>query len=235
MLVLQINVTDAQVQSMVHNQFVSLSWIKGWMYEWMNEWMDGRMDECIRLHQTLTALFTGVYIYINTRPLSEPSRFYVLLLLSSRSCLAPSPPSLGSLSLTWPHMSACWSFPPPPLPWLDAALSKGDKIHLSPHSQLRRGGPALGWSWHISANNHITHRTHIPPFWSPWLFFSIHFLKSQWVRPHRQPPPPPPNERSESLKQIEMFAIIIFFYKPTGQVLLISDLSCAKKYKINNS
>ncbi len=207
-------------------------WTNEWMNEWMNEWTNGRMDEWMNVlgYIKLSQHCLLVYIYINTWPLSEPSRFYVLLLLSSRSCLAPNPPSLGSLSLTWPHMSACWSPPPPPpLPWLDAALSKGDKIHLSPHSQLRRGGPALAWSWHISANNHITHRTHIPPFWSPWLFFSIHFQKSQWVRPHRQPPPP--NERSESLKQIEMFAIIIFFYKPTGQVLLISDLSCAKNTK----
>ncbi len=123
------------------------------MNEWtngrINEWMDGWMDEWMNVllwsswTEATSNSHSTVYwcIYINTRPLSEPSRFYVLLLLSSRSCLAPNPPSLGSLSLTWPHMSACWSSPPP-LGWMLLSLKA---IRYTSHLTHSSAGGALRW------------------------------------------------------------------------------------------
>ncbi len=124
-----------------------------------------------RLHQTLPQHCLLVYIYINTRPLSEPSRFYVLLLLSSRSCLAPNPPSLGSLSLTWPHMSACWSSPPPPSHgWMLLSLKA---IRYTSHLTHSSAGGALRWPGADTFLLTITSHTgpHIPPFWSLAFFF----------------------------------------------------------------
>ncbi len=114
------------------------------MNEWMNGWMDGWMNVLGYIKLSQHCLLVYIYIYINTRPLSEPSRFYVLLLLSSRSCLAPSPPSLGSLSLTWPHMSACWSFPPPPSRgWMLLSLKA---IRYTSHLTHSSAGGALRWA-----------------------------------------------------------------------------------------
>lgn len=114
--------------------------------------------------------------------------------------MAPKRTYLGSLSLTWPHMSACW-VSPPYCGWMLLSLW-GDKISESlcgPSSAASRNtshlthNSALCWGpgrWAGADTFLLTITSHTGPTFrlsGPLGFFSIHFQKS--LRPMGPIPP----------------------------------------------